>query len=75
MYNREKIFPLCLIYSNKISIKQVKQKKKKKMNIISDLDNFSGDSGGDFGEWSVGRKDIMKNLYKTGKFIYTLGLK
>ena len=30
------------------------------MNIISDLDNFSGDSGGDFGEWSVGRKDIIK---------------
>ena len=44
------------------------------MNIISDLDNFSGDSGGDFGEWSVGRKDIIKNLYKTGKYIYTLGL-
>ena len=45
------------------------------MNIISDLDNFSGDSGGDFGEWSVGRKDIIKNLYKTGKYIYTLGIK
>ena len=48
--------------------------KQKKKNIISDLDNFSGDSGGDFGEWSVGRKDIIKNLYKTGKYIYTLGL-
>ena len=26
------------------------KKKKKKKNIISDLDNFSGDSGGDFGD-------------------------
>ena len=47
------------------------KKKKKKKNIISDLDNFSGDSGGDFGEWSVGRKDIIKIYIKQGN-IYIL---
>ena len=35
--------------------------------IMGDFGNFSGDSGSDFAEWSVGREDLIKNLCKIRK--------